>query len=215
MGEYVLVKTFKTILKTFVLLMLVCLSLVACGFNDKKVIVHEADSLLDFLEEPFMIEGEGKIVYLGQTDDKYDVYKYNPTDEFLFCYPDESSANKICLNQEGQKILGVSIGISRKDANEKITNYSIELAMQNGNNYNTKSIINNKYELIVTWQMSDKEASDFENYCRYVGNSSSEIYREDHGGKTANEKLENFMKSNGLVGTAAKIEVSLAENASE
>lgn len=210
-----MIKTFRTILKTFALLMLVCLSLVACGFNNKKTIEHDADSLLDFLEEPFMLEGEGKIVYLGQTDDKYDVYKYNPTGEFLFCCPDIRTANKICLDQEGQKILGVNIGMSRKDANEKITNYSIELAMQNGNNYNTKSIINNKYELIVTWQMSDKEASDFENYCRYVGNSSSEIYREDHGGKTANEKLENFMKSNGLVGTAAKIEVSLTENASE
>ena len=206
-----MVKMIKNILKIFALLTLVCLSLIACGTNEEKAVIRDSDKLLEFLEEPFALEGEGYVVYFGQADNEYYVFKYNPTDAILFCRPDSRSAEKICLDKEGQKILGVNIGVSRKDAAKEIANYNIECAMQNGNSYNTKSIIDNKYELVVTWQMSDKEASDFKKYCRYVSNPESEIYREDHGGETANEKLENFMKTNGLVGTAAKIEVSLCK----
>lgn len=178
---------------------------------DKKV--YECDTCLMYLGEQFILYGSVPTDY-GVIDSGERLSRGSFRGETLICDPETNVVNKVYIDKENQSILDLRIGMSRADAKSIISDCKIKETMLNGDDYKTESVVD-KYNVVVTWRLSYEEIKKFGLYCLDVANPESEIYREDHGGKTANEKLENFMKSNGLVGTAAKIEVSLAENASE
>ena len=208
-----MVKKHRTIV-LFIIVIAILAVFTSCEKNGKKEGIEFDIDLINF-GQPYILFGSSPTDY-GVLDNG-DGERLNRGfygGMTLLCDSETNVIKKIYLDKENQSILGLRIGMARADAESIISDCRIKETMLFGDDYKTESIID-KYNVVVTWRLSDDEIKKFGLYCLDVANHESEIYREDHGGKTANEKLENFMKSNGLVGTAAKIEVSLAENASE
>lgn len=181
--------------------------------KENEPIFDAADEMLGWIGHSNGLVGTSPTDY-GVLDNGETLNRTAYSGESFLCDPETGIISKIYVDKENFSVLGLRIGMTRADAESIISDCRIKETMLFGDDYKTESIID-KYNVVVTWRLSDDEIKKFGLYCLDVANHESEIYKEDHGGKTANEKLENFMKSNGLVGMAVKIEVSLAENASE